>query len=79
MFPPACIFIHTYIYIYIASALSILRVLQPYEKIVLLVYIIGTCKNDSTFCSQKDNKRVASRFIFDVIIRYSLRHIFTIR
>lgn len=36
---------HIHLHMYIASTLSILRVLQPYEKIVL-VYIIGTCKND---------------------------------
>lgn len=36
---------HIHLHMYIASTLSILRVLQSYEKIVL-VYIIGTCKND---------------------------------
>ena len=36
---------HIHLHMYIASTLSILRVLQPYEKIVL-VYIIDTCKND---------------------------------
>lgn len=41
---------HIHLHMYIASTLSILRVLQPYEKIVL-VYIIGTCKNDSAFYS----------------------------
>lgn len=70
MFVDVSICMHIHPHIYISHRLcQSYGVLQPYEKIVLLVYIIGTCKNDSTFCSQKDNKRVASRFIFDVIIR----------